>query len=262
MLDCVTLNSENFLYHAKVLGGPPPPFIRVAENSLVHSVAGSQINPFGFLNRELKRRFEKDYFIAVNKREGIFRRQLYDIFQSERYCKCDKPINIISEGGATDIDAAIYDKDAEVLGIFQLKWQDIFGKSLKERYSRITNLYPKVIEWLDKVESWIASNKHKDKLRRVFSLRNFVPNKILIFVICRHNTYFTGYEVDKRAAWSSIWNLLKVLNSKILESSSSRIEALYNELKRIERDINARKTSGITVEEFNISRYKIILKSS
>jgi len=42
-----------------------------------------------------------------------------------------------------------------VAKIFQLKWQEMYGASMKERYSRINNLYPKVVEWIDKVESWI-----------------------------------------------------------------------------------------------------------
>ncbi|GAI04741.1 unnamed protein product, partial [marine sediment metagenome] len=191
-----------------------------------------------------------------------FRRQLYDFFQGEHYCKSDKAINISSEKGVTDIDAAIYDRDAGVLGIFQLKWQDAYGNSMKERYSHITNLYPKATEWIDKVESWISLNRNKDLLKRIFSLPNRVPKKILIFVICRHNTYFTGYEVDKRAAWSSVWNLLKVWDSKIPKNSTNKIEALYNELKKIERDINTRKRPEMTKDEFNISRYRIILKSS
>ena len=261
MLDCISLNSDNYLHHVMVPGGPPAPFIRVAENSLVHSVAASQINPFDFLNRELKRRFEKDYFNVVNEREGVFRRQLYDFFQGENYCKRDKSINIISEKGKTDIDAAIYDKDTGVLGIFQLKWQDVYGNSLKERFSRITNLYPKVIEWIDKVESWILSNRNKDLLNRLFSLSNHVPKKIFIFVICRHNIFFTGYDVDKRAAWSSIWNLLKVFNSKIPKNSKNQIEKLYSELKKIEGGINTKRPE-IKGDEFNISGYRIILKST
>jgi hypothetical protein len=262
MLDCISLNSENYAYHTQALAGPPPPFIKIAENSLVHSVAGSQINPFGFLNRELKRRFERDYFVAVNEREGIFRRQLYDIFQSDHYCRCEKPLNVNSEVGITDIDAAIYDKDAEVLGIFQLKWQDVFGRSVKERCSRITNLYPQAIGWIDKVENWIALNKHLDPFKRAFSLSAFAPKKIFIFVICRHNTYFTGYEVDKRAAWSSVWNLLKVLNSKVLEDSANRIETLYSELKRIERDVNTRKMYESGEEKYAISGYTIVIRTA
>ena len=262
MLDCISLNSDNYLHQVMVPGGPPAPFIRIAKNSLVHSVAASQINPFDFLNRELKRRFEKDYFNAVNMREAVFRRQLYELFQGEHYCKRDKAIKIISEKGTTDIDAAIYDKDTGVLGIFQLKWQDVYGNSLKERFSRIKNLYPKAIEWIDKVESWILSNRNKDLLNRLFSLSNHVPKKIFIFVICRHNTFFTGYDVDKRAAWSSVWYLLKVLNSKIPKNSTNQIEELYNELKKIERDINTRKRPETGEDEFNISGYRIILKSS
>ena len=76
-----------------------------------------------------------------------------------------------------------------------------------------------------------------------------------------HAMVFTGYDVDKRAAWSSIWNLLKVFNSKIPKNSKNQIEKLYSELKKIEGGINTKRPE-IKGDEFNISGYRIILKST
>ena len=122
--------------------------------------------------------------------------------------------------------------------------------------------YPKAIEWIDKVENWILSYRNKDLLNRLFSLPNVFPKKIFIFVICRHNTFFTGHDVDQRAAWSSLWNMIKTLHSTIPRSSSNRLERLYNELKKVEKDTVMKEGPGTEEDEFGISQYKIVLKSS
>lgn len=256
MIDCISLTSNNYLYHTTITQSYPAPFIQIADNCLLHSVIGSEVGPISFLNREIKRRFKNDYFDAVNSRERIFRQQLYDFFSEDYYLKSKQSIKIKSSKGDTDIDAAIYDTDSNVLGLFQLKWQDIYGHSMTERYSRISNLYPKITEWLDRVEAWLSENKGVDssfglELRAI---------KVLIFVICRHNANFTGCEIDKRAAWTTIWQMLKLYSQKLLPGKN-KIERLYNELKKQEKIVFKVKNKKIT-ERFKISDYEIILRLS
>ena len=82
---------------------------------------------------ELYRRYRKDWDHAVDGREEHFRKELYDLFPTRRFAKAEKPLNLRNEGVvATDIDAAVFDSTTRTLGLFQLKWQDPFGTSMRK----------------------------------------------------------------------------------------------------------------------------------
>lgn len=260
MLDAMTISSENIEYHSGRLRSSPPPFVKIADNSLIQSIVGSQVNPYNFLNHELRRGYEKDYFSAVNEREKIFREQVYSLFEEENYIKVNKNIIFQSSKGISDVDAVIYDKKTNVLGIFQLKWQEKYGASMKERYSRISNLYPKTVEWIDKVEAWVNESPVRNAMKKFgidYTSEN--PVKVLLFVICRYGTFFTGCEPDKRATWSSIWLMLKVL-AQMPRNIPNKLEVLHDMLFR--EYISLSKAQQCPDEDiFNIGEYEIRLKS-
>jgi len=58
ILDTITLSPENIEHHSARMRSAPPPYIKIADNSLLHSVVGSQVNPYDFLNCEIRRRYE------------------------------------------------------------------------------------------------------------------------------------------------------------------------------------------------------------
>jgi hypothetical protein len=210
ILSCYTINKENYEYHLSFPGAKPAPFFQVGNDILVRSDYGSMTNPVFFLNRELRRKFPKDYFSAVNKREARFKKQLFNLFQQERIMKVSHCIEIRANGQSTDIDAVLFDKNRAILGLFQLKWQDMFSGSMRERFSRISNLIPKSIEWIDKVETWIASNDSKSILQKLKIGDEFGQiNDIYLFVLSRNNVHFTNTKLDKRASWGSWFQLLE-----------------------------------------------------
>ena len=174
------------------------------------------------------------------------------------YQKINKNINFKSSKGISDIDAAIYDKNANVIGIFQLKWQETYGASMKERYSRISNLYPKTVEWIDKVEAWINESEAKSAMNKFGIECKEYPVKVLLFVICRHGAFFTGCEPDKRAAWSSIWQILKIF-SKIPRKIPSKLEVLHNLLFQ-EYALLSKAKQDLEEDLFNIGEYELRLK--
>jgi len=193
------------------------------------------ISPFEFLNRELKRRFERDYFNAVNKREEKFRRHINSFFSDENYSVCSKSLNIKTSKGSTDIDAAVYDLESDTLALFQLKWQDLFS-TIKERNSRINNLYPGVSKWLDKIEAWLNETKDEELWKQLRFPIKRKPLKVYIFVVCRHNAFFSGIRPDNRAAWTSIWHLASLAETKTIPKQN-KIQFLYNEAKRNQKRI-------------------------
>ena len=155
IFSCISLNIENFDYYLKYPSASLPMYVEVSNDMLIRLASGCLGNPFELLHRELKRKFNKDYFKAVNNREERFRNQLYMLFPHEHILKLPKGVVINIDGRKTDIDAILFDTKTMTLGLFQLKWQDPFYKSMKERFSRISNLFGKANEWITRVENWL-----------------------------------------------------------------------------------------------------------
>ena len=226
IFSCITLNKENFSYYLDYPAASLPMYVQVSENMLVRLVSGCLGNPFELLNRELKRKFEKDYFEAVNKREDRFRNELFHLFPHEKLIKIPKGININLNGKKTDIDAVIFDTKTMTLGLFQLKWQDPFRKSMRERFSRISNLFNKASEWVEKVEYWLT-NTDISNIIETLELRKYTKedvhiNEVHIFVLSRNNINFTNVDgLDERVAWGTWYQMIE--SQAIVKSSSDNV---------------------------------------
>jgi hypothetical protein len=213
IFSCITLGKDNYEYYLDSPAITPPMYFQVSDNQLICSVAGCMANPFKILNSELKRRYKRDYDIAVTKREERFRNELFEFFQQERIIKIPKEINISFNGMKTDIDAIVYDTATKTLGLFQLKWQDSFTYSMKERFSRISNLFPKANEWIEKMKIWLSNNSEKSILNALQITKYFPQAKeikeIYIFILARNNINFTGVEKDEQVAWGSWYQVIE-----------------------------------------------------
>lgn len=230
IFSCFILHKENYLHHLNYPKASPAPYFHIGNDMLIRSSFGSLDRPVFFLNRELKRKYPKDYYNAVNKREDRFKKQLYSMFPQDKIIKIEQNIDITVGGRSTDIDAVLYDKEQGTLGLFQLKWQDTFYTSMKERFSRITNLIPKSVEWVDKVESWINSNDEKtilDTLRIGGNAGKI--ETIHLFVISRNHVHFTNQPLDKRAIWASWYQTIEA-SSKIKDIGLNPISAFAAKL--------------------------------
>jgi hypothetical protein len=215
IFSCITVSRDNYKYYLENPSAAPPMYFQVSDNQLIRSASGCFGNPFRILNSELKRRFPKDYDIAVNNRESRFRKELYGLFPHERIVKIPNEVNLSFNGMKTDIDAIAYDTATKTLGLFQLKWQDQFGHSMKERFSRITNLFPKAHEWIQKIEFWINSVDQKTILNSL-QVNKYIGDakeisEIYVFVLARNHVHFTGVKTDKRVAWGSWYQLIEAM---------------------------------------------------
>ena len=226
IFSCITLNKENFNYYLEYPGASLPMYVQVSDNMLVRLISGCLGNPFELLNRELKRKFEKDYFEAVNKREERFRRELYHLFPHDNVIKIPKGINIKIDGKETDIDAALFDTNTMTLGLFQLKWQDPFRKSMRERFSRITNLFQKATQWIEKVEYWLTNTEPRIILDTL-DIKKYYKDEIYLtevhlFVPSRNNMNFTNVDgMDDRVAWGTWYQMIE--SQAIVKSSSDNV---------------------------------------
>lgn len=209
-VSCLSINKDNYEHHLSYPGVSPPPYFQIGNGTLIRSIHGCLDKPVQFLNRELKRKHPTDYFNAVNNRENRFRRELYDMFPYEWVKKVHGNVLIKTTKGDTDIDAVLFDEKTGTIGLFQLKWQDSFSTSMKERFSRISNLIPKSVEWIEKVTDWVHKSSQDEVIRalRIGEVQGKLGD-VILFVIARHHVHFTEQKLDHRATWASWFQVLE-----------------------------------------------------
>lgn len=203
---------------AAVFDAPAPFFIPVGQGYCASSVAAAIVAPYDLLLRRLKADFKDDWFRHINAREATFRENLRWMLPVKRVHFADKPV-VLKDGGktTTDLDAVALVKATGTLGIFQLKWQDLFGGDLRERRSRMSNLTEKANQWVDRVSKWIESHGTdsllklcgfpQEAMRTVKSVR--------LFVLGRYHVNFSGgIEPDRRAAWSTWPELVRFVDQR------------------------------------------------
>ncbi|MEX0314169.1 MAG: hypothetical protein AB3N18_08325 [Allomuricauda sp.] len=260
ILSAFTLTPENYEFHLKHPGATVPPYFQLGHDTIMRSTTGCLDKPLLFLHRELKRKYHKDYFEAVNEREQRFKNQLYSLFPWDSILKLPDNINIKIGSRSTDIDGVLYDTERSILGLFQLKWQDVFATSMKERFSRITNLIPKSVEWIDKIEDWTKSNDEKTILNSLKIPKEHKEIKeIYLFVISRNHVHFTNQALDNRATWASWYQVIEAC-SKIKDlSNSNPIGELALKLRMFYPEERRTREENPTLKKlsFRFSKYTV-----
>lgn len=266
IFSCLTLSKDNYEYYLDIPCPAPPMFIQLSDEQILRSIAGCLSNPLELLNREIKRKFKRDYDLATTKREERFRKELFDFFPEAQIVKIPKGININISGRKTDIDAILFDKRSKTLGLFQLKWQDPFFHSMRERYSKISNLYPKAVEWIDKVEDWLKSNDNHTILNALKvnegGKSESEINEVYIFIVGRNNLHFTGVIKDERAVWGS-WNQIIEATARIKMQFNNPIKEMFLKLKFFDPSKRLKTESLDELEDFEmyLGDYKIYYKN-
>ena len=263
-VSCLTLSKDNFKYHLSYPGVSAPPYFQIGNDTLMRSTYGCLDRPVQFLNRELKRKYPTDFFNAVNNRERRFRNELYDFFDHEQIIRVDDCVIIKTQKGDTDIDGVLFDKKTNTLGLFQLKWQDSFSTSMKERFSRISNLIPKSVEWIEKASAWLGSNDPRTILSTLrISTEEMKIEEVYLFVVARHHVHFTNQVLDERAIWASWFQVLEA-SAKIKDPTKSNpIAELAAKLRFFSPDSRrVREQTPRPIEfEMRFSKYKIIVRN-
>lgn len=229
IFDLLIVTENNIEEHIREDKDFSPLFVKIGSRFVCRSVKGCLGAPILFLHNELKKQYPKDYFRWINERELTFRNQLYHLFDSERFVKVGRNIELNTNGIRTDIDAVLFDKKTKTLGLFQLKWQDKYAADLKARRSRISNFYPKAKEWIEKMIKWEAAASSKEILSSL-NINDSDISTTCLFVIGRYNTYFSNQEVDERAAWGSWYHVVE-LAYKIKTNFDDPIQELFFKLK-------------------------------
>lgn len=259
VLELLTLDDQNSRYK---IDGATSPIIKVSTEHLLFSYSGFMGQPVLFLLSELRRNYQIDWDRALNIREEIFRKQIYDLFNNERYIKIDRSIVIKHNRKIlTDIDGLIFDRQTGVLGLFQLKWQEPFASSMFERASRKKNFEHESIEWINAVYRWI-NNLSSEELGSHLGIKKSKLvnwNDTKLFILGRHFSHFSGANLpDDRAAWGMWPQVLRLVNEANTTKDLSLLSWLYSSLKKDSPIIKAEQNSEqFTDYSWSIDKYQI-----
>ena len=213
VLDTLKLTPQNLQAHAPEPGVDIAPFLNINSSGVVYSISGALGSPLHFMLAELNRQYPNDWDRAVNGREELFREELYHLFPTQRFAKAEKSLKLKHEGVvATDIDAAIFDTSTGTLGLFQLKWQDPFGASMRKRNSKMKNFLDEANRWVSVVSSMLNHDPRSlDHPIGEGAGAIHDTKRILLFVVGRHFSHFSGgvYR-DSRAAWGTWPQILRL----------------------------------------------------
>lgn len=236
-LSAFTLDRENAAYHAAVPGVAAAPLLRVAPDRIACSLLGLTTEPLFFLIREIRRRDAQEYHNSGYLREAVFRQDLYALFEDRRFVTSVGRIQLRRTGGdvRTDIDAAVFDRKTGTLGIFELKSQDPFARSTAE-LTRQRDNFLFANRQISGTLDWIKRHGAQELLERLDSrtAKTFRAHKIYPFVLGRYLAHFNdGAEPDRRAAWGTWPQLLRLLDEQPLRASDANpIASLFTRLAR------------------------------
>jgi hypothetical protein len=208
------MDRDNAAYHSSLPGLAAPPLLRLDDERLVYSALGLLSEPLIFLTRELRRRHAQEYHNSAHLREGVFRQDLYRLFDDKRFVLSAGTVELRRDGVArTDLDALVFDRKTATLGIFELKAQDPFARSVEERQRQRDNFY-RANRQVSAILEWVQRRGADDLLRRFDErvAKRYHVQKAHVFVLGRYLAHFTGgAEPDRRAAWGSWPQVLRLV---------------------------------------------------
>ncbi|MBT1159652.1 hypothetical protein J1C56_29305 [Aminobacter anthyllidis] len=144
----------------------------------------------------------------------MFRTDLRALLEETgRYVVPDGVFNLYKRDRSdlTDVDAAIVDRESGQLCLVQLKWPDIYGRSLAERESRRTNL-AKANEWVERVYGWV-DGRTSAQVCKALQLPYGGEQPVSLMVLSRHIADFVRpTEFERRAIWTSWPRLAKTVS--------------------------------------------------
>lgn len=257
-----SITPENANYHLSTPNGPLASHYLIGGGHAVRLISGCLDNPFHFMLRELRRRFPRDWDKAVNGREVVFRDELVALLTRFGGVVCfSGNVNISTELGKTDIDAFAFDSVANIAGLFQLKWQDHFAGSMRERESRKSNFLKTGNSWVEKVSKWVESGKMAETLMSLGMPREVATEikETRLFVIGRNFSHFSGdFQPDCRAAWGNWLQLVRLVDSPA--QGASPLTVLFDSIKKDSPFTRSRRSA--TVEEIRIDGLKLSIHAS
>ncbi|MES2973481.1 MAG: hypothetical protein V4757_07720 [Pseudomonadota bacterium] len=202
-MKALTLDADGLADWESAHETPCPFYVDLGKNFVLMPCFGALTNPYFALFRHLRVNYQRDWDRGVDLREAAFRQDLADMFPEPNFSVPSSGFAIRRTDGTllTDIDAVVLDRRSGALALVQLKWHDVFGRSLAERESRRRNI-EKANEWVGKVSDWIDGRSSADVAKGLGLTGLGASDRPLIYVLARYNARFSGEtNQDKRAEW-------------------------------------------------------------
>ncbi len=202
-MDALTLSIDELDDWENAYEVPTPLHIDMGEHFVLLPSFGALTNPYFTLFRHLRKSFKADWDRGVDRREAVFRADLQRLFPPERFVVPDHGFKLrrANRSFITDVDAVIFDRESGQLALVQLKWHDVFGRSLAERDSRSRNI-ASANQWVEGVHSWVNGRSSNAVLDALHIKGKGCDAPPCLLVIARYVARFTGGpEQDARATW-------------------------------------------------------------
>jgi hypothetical protein len=233
-----------------------PPLIRAASEQFIKPISGFLIEPFVCMNRNLRIKFRSDWDRHVNQREPRFRTDLFNLFPQSWLKKLPKSVVLKQDRQIlTDIDALIVDERNHVAGLFQLKWQEGFGHSMRERSAKMRNFCREACCWTDAVMRFLATRSPRDVNQLLGLSKSSQPIECLLFIVGRYFAHFSGdASMDDRAAYGHWVQVIQLSQANGI--SGDPIRTLHSALKA---DSPLKRKVSVPTESFQIGDSVITL---
>jgi len=258
ILQTIILDRESLELTGFAPGSSPPPLIRLNNSKVVISMMGHLSNPLSYLFRILVKKFNDDYSVAVNDREEIFKRELYDLFDKSLL---SIPHNIaIRKGGklVTDIDALIIDEASGIAFLFQLKWMDDWGSDMSQRSSMSKNYRMSIEKWLNAVDKHIAEKGAAVFLRDAGVTKNGHKVTIVKIVLGRHFSLFSNLSLPEDSFYLNWATLVKIVSEN--PQCGISLKKLIDHLSKNKLAKNL-KASPLPIKDVMLRLGKYIIKT-
>jgi hypothetical protein len=203
ILASFVLTGENLDTHTRSGQAAWAPLVQASAHTFIFPVYGLDINPFLFLFTDLRHRHEGNWFRVANGREGRWIAEIETLFNDARWQTHGRNLRLRTDGKViTDIDFAAFQREANELALFQLKWQHPIGMDNRGRRSAGKNLIEESNRWVERVISWLSQHG-ADELTRRLGFESSASPSVHLFVLGRYHVYLSGFEThDSRAVWS------------------------------------------------------------
>jgi hypothetical protein len=209
--------------------------------------------------RNLRHLYPTDWDRAVNGRESIFRDELYALFPQERLIKKPRGLQLRRNGRkSTDIDAVIIDRENRAIGLFQLKWQDSFESSMKERSAKLRNFVRETNQWISTVRAYIEGATAAEMARILNVSVDLTQNasSYRLFVIGRTFAHFSGdIQPDSSVAWGLWPQVLRLMHDKY--SNNNPLVSLHTDLQ--ERSPLLKPPLSLEQTDIRLASYDVVV---
>lgn len=190
------------------------PLVRSSQSHILLPVFGMEHSPFRFLLRDLKGKYEKDWFAVANRREARWQSELKELFASSRWRVVSKGLDLKHDGRVlTDIDFLLFDEQKNTALLFQLKWQDPVGLDDKAKLSAARNFEHGGNKWTMATLRWLEAYGTVELGVRA-NLQLDSETNVLLIVMGRYTGPLLSAEgLDDRATWTDWATFLQSISS-------------------------------------------------